>query len=48
MIDKIKYKTCSKCGKSRPTSEFGVNKQNKDALENRCKSCNSKWDYVHL
>ena len=33
---------CTLCKKSKPLSEYGKNKQNKDGLESRCKSCKSE------
>ncbi len=34
-------KTCLKCGKSKPTSEFSKRLASKDGLQSRCKKCNS-------
>lgn len=32
-------KTCSKCGRELPASEFNKNNQAKDGLQCRCKEC---------
>lgn len=33
-------KTCSECGAAKPTSEFGIARDRRDGLNNRCKPCN--------
>lgn len=35
----METKKCSKCGRELPVSEFNKNKQAKDGLQCRCKSC---------
>lgn len=40
--DKKKLKICSKCGESKPLSEFYKNKYNKDGLAYSCKVCRRK------
>lgn len=35
-------KTCTKCGKSKPINEFGVDNKSKDKLKTRCKKCRNK------
>ena len=46
-------KRCSKCGVEKEEREFGIDKQNKDGLNSRCKACvrayNHKawWDPTH-
>ena len=37
--ENIKYKTCSKCKKTKPTSEFHKRKRNKGRLVSHCKDC---------
>lgn len=37
-------KTCSKCGRSLPISEFNRNKNNKDGLQDKCRRCFSKYN----
>jgi len=35
------YKTCPKCGQTKPHSEWGKNKSKKDGLSSECKSCHA-------
>lgn len=35
----MKMHTCSKCGESKPTSEFSADKRYKSGLSSRCRSC---------
>ena len=36
------YKTCSKCGQTKPVNEWGRNKSKKDGLASECKACHAK------
>jgi hypothetical protein len=36
-----KYKTCTKCGQTKPHSDWGKNKSKKDGLASECKSCHA-------
>lgn len=36
-------KTCTRCGISKPRSEFGSNKRSREGLLARCKECTSAW-----
>ena len=38
----VAEKTCSKCGKTKPASEFHANASTKDHLSSYCKDCNNK------
>ena len=38
----VAEKTCSKCGKTKPASEFHANARSKDHLSSYCKDCNYK------
>lgn len=38
----VAEKTCSKCGKTKPASEFHANVRSKDHLSSYCKDCNNK------
>lgn len=38
----METKVCSKCGRELPTSEFYVNKHQKDGLQSYCKECHCK------
>ena len=38
----VAEKTCSKCGKTKPASEFHANARSKDHLSSYCKDCNNK------
>ena len=35
----VAEKTCSKCGKTKPASEFHANVRSKDHLASQCKEC---------
>lgn len=35
------YKTCSKCGQTKPYSDWGKNKSKKDGLASECKACHA-------
>lgn len=37
------FKTCSKCGKSKPASEFYKNRRSKDGLYSYCKVCHQVY-----
>jgi DNA-directed RNA polymerase subunit RPC12/RpoP len=47
----MKQKTCSKCRKEKPVSEFSPAKLNRDGLDGRCKQCASRirkaYQYVN-
>jgi len=40
-INKMKTKTCSKCGKEKAVTEFGVDNSRQDDLNGRCKKCHN-------
>jgi len=41
-IIKIRFKTCKKCGETKPGFKFKVEKRNKDGRSGTCKACNSQ------
>lgn len=36
-------KTCSECGKTKPTDDFGLARTRPDGLNNRCRPCNLEY-----
>lgn len=40
----VQTKVCAKCGRELPTTEFYVNRHNKDSFQDRCKDCQREWN----
>lgn len=38
----VENKTCTKCKKTKPANEFGIDQKNKDNLSFRCKVCKNE------
>lgn len=46
-MDSVPQKRCSRCGESKPLADFARNKNSRDGLQPRCKSCNCEWHRVY-
>lgn len=44
----METKLCTKCGKTKPISEFGLNKSKKDGLQSYCKECVKEYKKTTL
>jgi hypothetical protein len=42
-VEEVNIKTCTKCGLSKPLSQYSSDCTHKDGLKNHCKSCNKAY-----
>ena len=48
MVNKVKIKQCSKCGESKPISEFLKAPHHSDGLSSQCRVCKNKQAIKHI